>query len=257
MKNSIISYLSTNPKQCGLKYNIEKRKKEIISKLHKINFIEDEINEDLYFDVLRECIYRENIDFCKTFSISTWYSILSENFFDTCINCHKTLTKENWNCCDIYCNHCNIKYEVKSKMSKFSNSDIKKINLGNSVGVYDFLKNKDNYILIHFLDGYYYTQIENIYETDCVISVKEKNVKRFNSVKTFLEYLEKKKYNNNFLKSKSIKNITLQIASKHLLPIKSDKYILKKSIEKQITAISKVFKCDNKNIAEILCKFII
>ena len=260
MINLISNYLLTNPKQCGLKNDdIEKRKKKIMSKLNKINDIKDEINKDLYFDILRECIYRENINFKKEFSKSTWFSIFSENFFNTCIDCNKKLKKVNWNCCDIYCPNCNIKYEVKSKMNNFLLTKNIKINLGNSIGVYEFFENIRNYILIHFMDGYYYIQVKNIYHKNCFIVVKEKNVNYELNIIDFLEYLKKNEYHNNFEKSKSIKNIDLYIPKNILLKIKTNikRDVNKNNIEKQINEISKIFLCNKKKKKNLIYDFII
>ena len=179
-KKKIINYLRTNYKQCGCNKNANFEK--IIEKLNLVNmndiYDEEKLEENLYFDIIRECIYRENINFNSYFSKSTWYSIFSENFFHRCIKCNNLLENVNWNCCDIYCKNCDIKYEVKSKLQLYRRNKYTNVNLGNSLGVYSFLKNQDNYLLIHFLNGYYYCKIEQMKKNPINIILELKDDKK-------------------------------------------------------------------------------
>ena len=77
--------------------------------------------------------------------------------------------------------------------------------------------------------------------------IKKKKV--FNNIDLFLRYLEKKEYNNNFIKSKKIKNIYLNLSNNMLKFISNQnifKYFFnKKSIENQIKEINKIYNCIN------------
>lgn len=259
IKSKIINYLESNPKQCGL-HKIKKEKlkdinQEIINKIKTIKLIE---NDNLFFDIIRECIYRKNIKFACNFSKSDWYSIFSENFIKTCSICNNEIKYVNWMCCDVFCSNCKIKYEVKSKLKKFKKEN-EKIYLGTLIGVYDFIKNEKNCIIIHYLDGYYYFNIKDI-KNKYVLEIHDnKEIYNFTNIDDIINFVEINDYTD-FIKSKHLK-IILKVSSVNFKRYveKDKKKKDKEAIVKQIKEINKAYNClhPKENIDNLIDNFVI
>lgn len=263
--HDIVSYINANPKQCGInKKNINRINiKHLIENTKKIKIIDENINnKGLYFDIIRECIYRKNIQFNSVFRKSDWYSVFTENFFKNCIRCGDKLISVNWNCCDIFCKNCKIKYECKSFLSYYNYNKYITIHLGQLCGVYDFLENNSNVLVEHFIDGYYILPVNNL--------KKHKNIKYkiFNKkekiyIKIFSEYQDLKIYieNNNLLDFDNSRNMTLDldIPSRILLKKKVNCNIDINRIVYDINKINTVYPCldDKSNIKYLLNNFVL
>lgn len=257
----IISYIHSNPKQCGIK-NENVNIKDLVEYTKKIELHNnDTINNGLYFDIIRECIYRKNINFNSKFNKSVWYSIFTENFFKNCIHCNNTLTSVNWACCDIFCKSCKSKYECKSLLSYYDYNRYIKINLGQICGVYDFLENDKSVIVLHFLDGYYILSVNKIKNNNIRYKIINKNNKKL--IKNFENYNDLKTYimNNNFIDYNISKHFSIEIFlfSNVIKKIKTQFEIDIKNIFLVVEQINKIYPClqDNENIISLLSKFII
>lgn len=255
----IVSYINLNPKQVGIK-NDNVNIQEVISTTQKINIIDRSVNnKSLYFDIIRECIYRKNINFPSFFNKSQWFSILTENFFKVCIHCNNELVGVNWNCTDIFCNNCKTKYECKSILEYYNHLN-KMIHLGQICGVYDFLENDNNVLVIHFLDGYYILPI-NIFKNGNNIKLIIKNKKTKKSIKEFSSYENFKLYiiENKFIDYQISKDFTVDIEfpSQILIRRYIDLNIDIHTISKEIFEINKVYPClfPKSNIKSLIYSF--
>lgn len=264
---NIVSYIDSNPKQCGIKFSYNIDVINLKNKIKKINITDENIdNNNLYFDILRECIYRKNINFNPIFKKSQWYSIFTEHFFKKCIYCNEKLHSVNWACCDIFCRNCTTKYECKSVLEYFNfNKKQTNIHLGQICGVYEFLENDRNVLVVHFLDGYYILPISVLKHSQVKYIIYDKkqkynfrNFKNYYSLKNFIE-------KNNFVDFQISKNYTLEIIfDTNILIKKNFNYDVNMNIDintisSEIEEINKVYPCliPNGNITWLLNNFTI
>ena len=259
----IVSYINLNRKQCGINVNnvnninIER----LIEDTRKINIRDNNVdNKGLYFDILRECIYRKNIKFNPVFKKSDWYSLFTENFFRICIHCKCKLTSVNWNCCDIFCENCETKYECKSFLSYYNYKNNILIHLGQLCGVYDFLENNNNVLVKHFLNGYYILPVNNL-KKHTYVNYKIFNKKEKKYVITFNNYEDLKVYiqDNSLFDFDISKNLTLDliVPSQILMKRKVNCKIDINRISREIYQINKIYPCllPDGNIKALLYHF--